>query len=68
MQSAIFILPFNPITRITTCSAPEWVHKTREQGNTVVAQVRGDDAVITAMKSDPAYCWLEDVEVKDAQI
>ena len=76
MKTANFILPFNPVTRQTGLPVDtdgqqhplDWVHLTLEQANTVVAQVRGPDAVIEGMKTDPAYCWLEDVEVADAGI
>ena len=71
MKTINVICPFDPVTRITTFPVDaegqqyplDWVHLTPEQGNTVVCQVRGADAVIEAMKLDPAYCWLEDVEV-----
>jgi len=75
MKTANFILPFDPVTRQTGLPVDtdgqqyplDWVHLTLEQGNTVVCQVRGEDAVIEAMKLDPAYCYLEDVEVPDAK-
>lgn len=62
MKIAIFVLPFNSVTRETDCPAPEWVHKTPESGETVIAEVRGEDAIIDAMIADPTYLFLEDVE------
>jgi hypothetical protein len=60
MPTANFVLPF--AHGITTCPAPEWVHLGRETDKgTVMVQVRGDEATIAAMKSDPTYTWLEDV-------
>ena len=66
MKSAIFIVPFDPVTHKTTCPALEWVHKTPESNATVILQARDEDAVIDGMKIDPLYQWLEDVvEVAD---
>ena len=74
MPSAIFICPFDPVTRQT--SLPEldegetldfW-HKIPEQEASVVCELRGTQARIDAMKADPAYCWIEDVEVPSADI
>lgn len=66
MKTANFVCPFDSVTRITTVpEGVDWVHKTPEQNNTVVCQVRGMDAVIETMKTDPTYCWLEDIEVVD---
>ena len=68
MISAVFILPFDPISRVTTLpidengKSPDWWAKSMESGNTIIAQVRGDDAVIQAMKDDTdSYQWLEDI-------
>jgi hypothetical protein len=55
MTTAIFIVPFP-----SEIPAPEWVHKCRELNGTILIEARADDAVIEAMKADPAYCWLED--------
>lgn len=56
------ICPFNPVTRQTALpEGVDWVHLTPEQGNTVVVQVRGEDAVIEAMAADPIYLFLEEV-------
>ena len=70
-----FIVPFDQTTRQTTLPELDegetldmW-HLTREQGGSVVVQIRGTDARIAAMKADPVYCWLEDIpEVEDAII
>lgn len=70
-----FIVPFDQTTRQTTLPELDegetldmW-HLTKEQGESVVVQIRGTDARIAAMKSDPQYCWLEDVvETEDARI
>jgi inorganic pyrophosphatase len=73
-MKANFILPFDPITRQTTLPLVDdrpidFCHLTKEQGNTVVVQVQADDAIIAAMKADPTYQWLEDIEeVQDAKI
>jgi hypothetical protein len=62
-----FILPFNNLTKITTCPALEWVHLGHEsEFGTVMVQVKADEAVIAAMKADPAYQWLEDIEDAEA--
>ncbi len=72
MKTANFICPFDPVTRITTLPTDvdgkvqvDWVHITHDEGNTVVVQVRGEDAVIDSMKADPQYQWLEDVPDRD---
>jgi len=74
-MKANFMVPFNPTTRQTTL--PElkegetldmW-HLSREQGESVIVQVRGTDERIKLMKEDPTYQWLEDIpEVDDARI
>ena len=62
MKTINVICPFNPVTRQTILpEGVDWVHLTPEQGNTVVVQVRGEDAVIEAMKADPAYQFLEEI-------
>ena len=75
MRTVNIICPFDPVTRQTTFPTDkdgqpcplDWVHLTLEKGNSVVCQVRGEDAVIAAMIADTAnYCWLEDVEKSDA--
>lgn len=69
MQSAIFMVPFDPAKKLTLVLAKEWVHKSPEKENSVIIQVRDDEAVIKAMKEDPAYQWLEDVpEVADVDV
>lgn len=76
-MKANFITKFDPITRQTTLPLVDdrpidFVHLTREQGNSVVVQVQADAKVIEAMKADPQYCWLEDIAepevVKDADV
>ena len=68
MITANFILPFDPITRQTLLPLDpdgnqyplDWWHLSMESGNTVLCQVRGDDAVIQEMKDSGDYQWLED--------
>jgi hypothetical protein len=70
-MKANFIVPFDPITRQTTLPLVDekpidFCHLTREQGNTVVAQVSADVTVIEAMKLDLQYQWLEDIPEPEA--
>lgn len=78
MKTVNIICPFDPVTRQTIFPTDkdgqpvklDWCHLTQEKNGSVVVQVRGDDAVIAAMKLDPQYCWLEDIAegVADAKV
>jgi hypothetical protein len=69
MAKANFIVPFSVETRQTILPVDkdgqpvplDWWHVSLESGKTICVQVRADDAVIAAMKLDPAYQWLEDI-------
>jgi hypothetical protein len=67
MKTAIFILPFDPITRQTGLPQLEegqtisWVHLEPEVGSTVKVQVTADEAIIEVMKADPVNEWVEDL-------
>ena len=74
-MKANFTVPFDPITRQTILPTDadgqpipmDMWHITPESGKTVCVQVRGDDAVIEAMKlPGSGYQWLEDkIEVTE---
>jgi hypothetical protein len=74
MTTANFIVPFDPTTRQTILPLDkdgqqvkiDFVHLTKEQGNTVVVQVRAEQAIIDAMKADSKYFLLEDKPVDPA--
>jgi hypothetical protein len=68
-MKAVFMVPFEILTHQSTILAKEWVHKGHEQGESVIAEVKDTEEVIDAMKADPQYCWLEDIEeVEDAPV
>jgi hypothetical protein len=70
MTTTNFIVPFDLETRQTLLPTDEngqpihldWWHLSMESPDgTVICQVRGDDAVIQAMKDSGDYQWLEDI-------
>ena len=67
--TANFIVPFNADTRETMLPKDAdgrpltswWALSMESDSGTIIVQVRGDDAVLEDMKSNPDYCWLADI-------